>query len=104
MRAGYVTKCYYVAKLSWSPLMKIVVVTIISGFAIQTRSLGNFALYRLLLTHWPRLCAFYTFRAGFLWSSTTRGNPLPSRNINAMTRRLVGPHDEVMTSHDVIIV
>ena len=50
-RGGSFTKCYHVAKLSCSPLIKIAVVTVVSGFAIQTRTVGPFSLYRLLLTH-----------------------------------------------------
>ena len=50
-RLRHKLKCYFVAQLSCSPLTKIIVVTVISGFEIETKPVGPFALYRLLLTH-----------------------------------------------------
>ena len=40
----------------------IAVITVISGFDIQTRLVGHSALYRMVLTHWPRLRAFLNKR------------------------------------------
>ena len=48
--------------IACAPEGAIAVITVLSGFDIQTRLVGHYALYRMLLSHSPRLCAFLNKR------------------------------------------